>query len=118
MIAVDHGALKGAAAADSAIVHVREDAFLFRPEPGRSFDWLFCDMVEAPSRILSQLEKWVTSGWCRRFVVNLKTGHVDPIPIVTALKSTDHPLRAACSRLVCRELYHDREEVTVMGECG
>lgn len=115
VVAVDHGALKGTAAEHPDIVYANGDAFLFRPERGERFDWLLCDMVESPTRVLAQIEKWVINRWCRWFVVNLKCGRADPVAMVESLYDTSGPVRKHCDRLFCRELFHDRDEITMVG---
>jgi 23S rRNA (cytidine2498-2'-O)-methyltransferase len=115
VVAVDNGAMKGAAAEHPEVEHLTADGFVFRPDRGKRFGWLFCDMVEDPHRVLALVEKWVSSAWCEKFIVNLKMGRAEAVPMVSTLKPPDHPLRRMCRTLVCRELYHDRDEVTLMG---
>ncbi len=114
VIAVDNGPLKKGAAEDPRITHVREDAFGYCPGAGGA-DWLLCDIVDEPRRVLELVHRWVESGWCRYFVVNVKTGRADASAVVLELMAPGGALRARCSRFYCRELYHDREEITVAG---
>lgn len=107
--AVDNGPMK-AGGLHPGITHKEEDAFKF--EPPVPVDWLFCDMVEDPERILALLERWLDAGWCRRFVVNLKFGRTDPVALLRRAES----LRRRCAVLRLRHLYHDREEFTAVGE--
>ncbi len=107
--AVDNGPLK-AGGLHPGITHLTEDAFKFAPP--KPVDWLFCDMVEDPERIADLVERWLKNGWCRRFVVNLKFGRVDPLPL---LRRADR-LRPSCATLKVRHLFHDREEFTLVGE--
>lgn len=117
VVAVDNGPLKGGALDHPNIEHRREDAFRFRPT-GRPFDWLFCDLVEEPHHVLRDIvTPWLSHPWCRRFVVNLKFGRVDPIALLRELQAPGSPF-AAPSGAHIRHLYHDREEFTVVGECG
>lgn len=109
VIAVDNGPLK-AGAVHPEIRHAEEDAFKFAP--GAPVDWLFCDMVEDPDRVLGIVERWTERGWCRRFVVNLKFGRLDPIALARRLE----PLRARFASSRLRHLYHDREELTLVAE--
>ncbi|MBP6508881.1 MAG: rRNA methyltransferase [Opitutaceae bacterium] len=119
VIAVDNGPLKGGALNHPLITHRLEDAFHFAPEAGRSFDWLFCDLVEEPHHVLKQIvEPWLTRGWCRRFVVNLKFGRVDAVALLQELRAPDSVLRRAAPGVRIRHLYHDREEFTLVGEVG
>lgn len=116
VVAVDNGPLKGGAADQARIEHRCEDAFTFRPPPGRRFDWLFCDMIENPYRILELLETWVDNGWCRRFVVNLKFGHHDPVALLERLRNPRGALLRHGVRVKARQLHHDREEITLVGD--
>jgi 23S rRNA (cytidine2498-2'-O)-methyltransferase len=114
VFAVDNGPLKGGALDHPQIEHRREDAFRFSPEAANlpRFDWLFCDMLEEPHHVLRDIvEPWLARQWCRRFVVNLKFGRVDPIALLRELAAGGSP-RAASSKI--RHLYHDREEFTVV----
>ncbi len=113
--AVDNGPLKGAVGSMRNVRHLKEDAFVFKPHKNQTYDWLFCDIVDTSSRSLALVEKWAASHWCNAFIVNLKIGRTDPIPIIESLKDDTHPLRGKCSQFVCTELYHDREEVTIAG---
>lgn len=112
--AVDNGPLKGAAAAHPSIRHLRQDGFRYRPQ--RPVDWLVCDMVEQPQRVTTLMIEWLVGGLARHAVFNLK------LPMkkrVTALYAALGTLRMALNargihyRLEAKQLYHDREEVTV-----
>jgi 23S rRNA (cytidine2498-2'-O)-methyltransferase len=116
VVAVDNGPLKGGALGHPLIAHRREDAFGFRPEPGRRFDWLFCDLVEEPHHVLQDLlAPWLRGRWCRRFVVNLKFGRTDPVALLGELRAPASPLAAPAAAHRIRHLFHDREELTVVG---
>jgi 23S rRNA (cytidine2498-2'-O)-methyltransferase len=117
VIAIDNGPLKGGALDHPHIEHRREDAFKFTPEPETRFDWLLCDLVEEPHHVIQQIvEPWLTRRWCRRFVVNLKFGRVDAIALLRELRAllSASGLRASGTRI--RHLYHDREELTLVGD--
>ena len=116
VLAVDNGPLKGGALGHPRIDHRREDAFGFRPAPGGSFDWLFCDLVEEPHHVLRNLaEPWLGRGWCRRFVINLKFGRTDPVALLQELRAADSPFARYAAGCRIRHLFHDREEFTVVG---
>jgi len=108
VLAIDNGPLKAGAADNPLIEHRMEDAFKCEA----SADWLFCDMVEDPDRVLGLLEGWLARGGCRRFVVNLKFGRHDPLPLLRRARS----LKDRCELLLARHLYHDREELTLVGD--
>ncbi|HLP99401.1 MAG TPA: 23S rRNA (cytidine(2498)-2'-O)-methyltransferase RlmM [Sideroxyarcus sp.] len=112
--AVDNGPLKGAAAGHPNIKHLRQDGFRFRPQ--RPVDWLVCDMVEQPQRVAALMIEWFTGGLTQRAIFNLK------LPMkkrVAALQEALNGMRTALNskgishRLEAKQLYHDREEVTV-----
>jgi 23S rRNA (cytidine2498-2'-O)-methyltransferase len=114
VVALDNGPLKGGALDHPLIEHRREDAFRFAPAEGQVFDWLFCDLVEEPHHVLRNLiQPWLSRGWCRRFVVNLKFGRADPLALLRELRAADSPFGSNKFRI--RHLYHDREEFTVVG---
>ncbi len=115
VVAVDNGPLKGGALGHPLIDHRNDDAFGFSPGKDAVFDWLFCDLLEDPHKVIRSIVRpWVEGRWCRRFVVNLKFGRVDPIALLAELRAPDSPLaRAADIRII--HLYHDREELTVTG---
>ncbi len=116
VIAVDNGPLKGGALGHPRIEHRREDAFRFAPAEGTRFDWLFCDLVEEPHHVVQHLvAPWLARGWCRRFVVNLKFGRVDPVALLRELGAETSPWSRYAPGAIVRHLYHDREEFTVVG---
>jgi 23S rRNA (cytidine2498-2'-O)-methyltransferase len=119
VVAIDNGPLKGGALNHPLIEHRREDAFRFSPEEGRGFEWLFCDMVEEPHHVLQHIVgPWLERRWCRSFVINFKFGRVDPVGLLRELRAETSPFVRARTRFTIRQLYHDREEFTVVGECA
>jgi len=119
VVAVDNGPLKGGARDHPLVTARAEDAFRFQPEPGRRFDWLFCDLVEEPHHVLRDLvTPWLARRWCRRFVINLKFGRTDPVALLAELRAPASPLVAHAASCRLRHLYHDREEFTAVGTVG
>jgi 23S rRNA (cytidine2498-2'-O)-methyltransferase len=117
VVAVDNGPLKGGALGHSQIEHRCEDAFKFKPLDGEVFDWLYCDLLEEPHQVLNHIvEPWLAQRWCRRFVINLKFGHVDAMALLAELRAPGSPFVAHAESFRVRHLYHDREEFTVVGE--
>ena len=115
VIAVDNGPLKGMAAEHPAIRHLRQDGFRYRPQ--RPVDWVVCDMVEQPQRVAALMADWIASGASTRAIFNLK------LPMkkrAAALASAMNIVRDTLDaigmryRLQAKQLYHDREEVTVL----
>jgi 23S rRNA (cytidine2498-2'-O)-methyltransferase len=115
VIAVDNGLLKEGALENPLIRHVQEDAFTYEPSVS-PVDWLFCDMVEDPQRIIALVRTWLKRKWCRYLIVNLKFGRTDPLALLDRLNDKEQGIASFCTTLATRHLYHDREELTVMGE--
>ncbi len=111
VIAVDNGPMDRALLDSGLVEHRREDGFRFRP--ARPVDWLVCDMVEQPRRIAALMAAWLSERCCRHALFNLKLPmkkRLDEVRLCLALIRDTVPgieLRA-------RQLYHDREEITVL----
>jgi len=116
VVAVDNGPLKAGALDNPLITHIEQDAFRFDPTASAAtgnapVNWLFCDLVENPRRVLDAIVvPWLERRWCRRFIVNLKFGRV------ADLMDLLRDVRARVPAVRVRHLYHDREEITLMGE--
>ena len=116
VVAVDNGPLKGGALGNPLVDHRHDDAFGFSPGREAVFDWLFSDMLEDPHKVVQSIVRpWLEGGWCRRFVVNLKFGRVDPIALLADLRSATSPFSVHGAGVRIVHLYHDREELTVTG---
>ncbi len=112
--AVDNGPMAAGLMGSGLVEHQREDGFSYRPE--RPVSWLVCDMVDKPARVAARMAHWLVMGWCERAVFNLK------LPMKQRYRAVGENLamiRAQLvaagldARLVARQLYHDREEITV-----
>ena len=112
--AVDNGPLKGVLVKHPLVQHLRQGGFKYAP--GKKVDWLVCDMVEQPSRVARLIEEWFVAGLTKHAIFNLK------LPMKQRVAALDAALNGIRSRLDneginCRmqakQLYHDREEVTV-----
>ena len=112
--AIDNGPLAETALATGLIRHQRADGFTWQPP--QPLDWMVCDMVEQPRRVAARMAEWFAQGWCRRAVFNLK------LP----MKKRHAEVQANLADFVAhcdaagvpvewraRQLYHDREEITV-----
>ena len=114
IIAVDNGPLKGAAAEHPAIKHLKQDGFRYRPQ--RPVDWVVCDMVEQPQRVAALLAEWIASGNSTRAIFNLKLPMKKRVAALAAALTIVRGMLDAKGfryRLEAKQLYHDREEVTV-----
>lgn len=112
--AIDNGPMDKTLMATGQVDHLREDGFIW--EPPNRLDWLVCDIVDKPIRVVEMIERWLTRRWCREAVFNLK------LPMKQRWQEVERCLTHLDQRLNdarvpaeirCRHLYHDREEVTV-----
>jgi 23S rRNA (cytidine2498-2'-O)-methyltransferase len=112
--AVDNGPMKGVLASHPLVQHLKQDGFKYAPR--KAVDWLVCDMVEKPSKVALLIGEWFAAGWCKHAIFNLKL----PMKLrVAALDSALGGIRKRLDeeginyRMMAKQLYHDREEVTV-----
>lgn len=112
--AVDNGPMKGLLAKHPLVEHLRQDGFKFAPR--KAVDWLICDMVEKPAKVADLMAAWFVAGWCKHAIFNLK------LPMKQRLGALDSALGSICQkldeegvnyRMTAKQLYHDREEITV-----
>lgn len=110
VIAVDPARLMPELASNPRVRHVQESAFAFAPE--EPVDWLFCDMAWRPLEVAQLLAKWGRRGWASHLVANIKLPMKDKNPILLRVR---HTLTedGGWKGLTVRQLYHDRDEVTV-----
>lgn len=110
--AVDNGPLQRQLLGSGRVEHLHADGFRWRPE--QPLDWMVCDMVEQPRRVAARMAEWFREGWCRQAVFNLK------LPMKKRWLETRLCLdlfSAGAGRplaIRARQLYHDREEITVV----
>ena len=109
--AVDNGPLKEPVAGHPQVEHLRADGF--RWQPARPLDWMVCDMVEQPRRVAERMAQWFREGWCRNAVFNLKLPMKkrwdETVLCLDLFRQQAGELKA----LRAKQLYHDREEITV-----
>jgi len=112
--AVDNGPMKGVLEKHPLVQHLKQDGFKYVPR--KAVDWLVCDMVEQPSKVAKLIEEWFAAGLCKHAIFNLK------LPMKQRVTALDSALNGILSRLdneginyrmLAKQLYHDREEVTV-----
>jgi 23S rRNA (cytidine2498-2'-O)-methyltransferase len=114
VVAVDNGPLKGVVAEHPSVKHLRQDGFRYRPK--NPVDWLVCDMIEQPGRVATLVTEWIASGATSRAIFNLKLPMKKRVEaLAEALKGVREVLdkKGFKYRLQAKQLYHDREEVTV-----
>lgn len=112
--AVDNGPMKGVLAKHPLVEHLKQDGFKYVPR--KAVDWMVCDMVEKPSKVAALIGDWFVAGYCKHAIFNLK------LPMKQRLVALDSALGGIRKqldeeginfRMTAKQLYHDREEVTV-----
>ena len=117
--AIDNGPMAPSLMETGLVTHQREDGFRYRPP--RPVDWLVCDMVEQPRRVAARMAEWLAGGWCRYAIFNLKLPMKKRHEEVRLCLDLLAERCASAGRrldLRSRQLYHDREEVTVFARCA
>lgn len=104
VVSVDKAPLAAGIADLPGIEHRPESAFALDPLALGRFDWLFCDVVCYPARLLSLIERWLAAGTCRNLLCTVKFQG-----------PTDHDIArrfAAIPGGELRHLHHNRHELT------
>ena len=110
VIAIDPGTMK-IEGPPRKYTHLKENAFSFVPP--ETVDWLLCDMAYRPREVGQMLAKWGRRGWARQLVANIKLPMKRKAAMLQDVLATLK--NAGWQGLRARQLYHDREEVTVYG---
>jgi 23S rRNA (cytidine2498-2'-O)-methyltransferase len=111
--AIDNGPMAESLMDTGLVKHLMTDGFTYKPKP--SVDWMVCDIVEKPARNAALLETWLGEGLCREAVVNLKLPMKQRYAEVRRLLdriAEGFKSRGIKVAIGCKQLYHDREEVT------
>jgi 23S rRNA (cytidine2498-2'-O)-methyltransferase len=109
--AIDNGPLRQHVLDTGLVQHLRADGFSWQPP--HPLDWMVCDMVEQPRRVAERMATWLREGWCRHAIFNLK------LPMKKRWQETELCLAQFAEQagrplsIRARQLYHDREEITV-----
>nr|WP_236673401.1 23S rRNA (cytidine(2498)-2'-O)-methyltransferase RlmM [Comamonas sp. JC664] len=110
VVAVDPARLMPELTGHARVKHVQESAFSYAPD--EPVDWLFCDMAWRPLEVAQLLAKWGRRGWAQHLVANIKLPMKDKNPILLRVRHT-LTQEGGWEGLTVRQLYHDRDEVTV-----
>ncbi len=111
VVAVDNGRIDARLLASGKVEHRREDGFRFRAK--KPVDWLVCDMVEQPSRVVALMVEWLSQGRCRGAIFNLKLPMKKRHAAWIEARKELLTLSKRGMRITAKQLYHDREEITV-----
>ncbi len=106
VVAVDRAPLDAAVRAMAGVVERRESAYGIDPLSEGDVDWVFCDVIAYPARVLGIVRRWIDSGRVRRIVCTVKFQG-----------TTDHDSAGAFAgiaggRLV--HLFHNKHELTFL----
>ncbi len=110
VIAVDPAKLRPDILAKKGVRHLQESAFTYAPD--EPIDWLFCDMAWRPLEAAALLAKWGRKRWARMIVANIKLPMKKKAEIlarVRAILETEGEWKG----LRFKQLYHDRDEITL-----
>lgn len=111
VIAVDPARLAPAVARHRNLTHLKASAFEYEPE--ETADWVFCDMAWRPLEVAAMLARWGRRRHARFLVVNIKLPMKKKVEYIARVKDI---LETGNWRdLRVRQLYHDRDEVTLAG---
>ena len=108
---IDNGPLRQHVLDSGLVEHLRADGFNWQPQ--QPLDWMVCDMVEQPRRVAERMATWFREGWCKHAVFNLKLPmkkRWDETRLCLDLFAEQSEKRVM---LRAKQLYHDREEITV-----
>ncbi len=114
VVAIDNGAMADVVMASGLVTHKRLDGYRYCPD--EPVDWMVCDIVESPMRTTELAAHWFSQAWCKRAIFNLK------LPMKKRWQELSRCLNLIRARLDeagvrhtlrAKQLYHDREEVTV-----
>ncbi|KEZ67064.1 23S rRNA methyltransferase, partial [Pseudomonas amygdali pv. tabaci str. ATCC 11528] len=111
--AIDNGPMAESLMDTGLVQHLMADGFTYKPR--HPVDWMVCDIVEKPARNAALLETWLGEGLCREAVVNLKLPMKQRYAEVRRLLDRieeGFQARGVRVSIGCKQLYHDREEVT------
>lgn len=111
--AIDNANIDKSLTNTGLVEHIKTDAFSYIPK--KKVNILICDIVDRPIKIANLIGEWLQKGYCELVIANLKLPMKNPYPelvkylniIRTKGKLND------TDTLWCKQLYHDRSEVTV-----
>lgn len=113
--AIDNGPIAQSLMDSGQVTWLREDGFKFSPKHSNVW-WMVCDIAEKPAKVAALIARWLVNGWCRETIFNLKLPMKKRYQEV--VKNLDYlrqqlEQHGVNGQIQARQLYHDREEVTV-----
>jgi 23S rRNA (cytidine2498-2'-O)-methyltransferase len=83
--------------------------------PNKPVDWLVCDVITSPENTFALLSKWINEKKCRYFCVTVKFKGVPAFDVLDSLVTF---LSLHTAWFDGKQLTHNKNEVTVVGECS
>jgi 23S rRNA (cytidine2498-2'-O)-methyltransferase len=116
--AIDNGPMQTQLMQSGMVEHLQTDAFTYAPK--KKVDWLICDMAERPLHVSRLIARWFTSKQCSNAIFNLKLPMKKRLVSVQECIALLHLQLSEANiehRIMAKQLYHDREEITVCILC-
>jgi 23S rRNA (cytidine2498-2'-O)-methyltransferase len=110
VIAVDRSPLRADLMKHPNLSFVRRDAFRFAPQA--PVDWLLCDVIAFPERIMGLVKRWLTERWCRKLCATIKFRGRDEYALLEPFKMM---LDESGAEFQLRRLNSNKNEVTAIG---
>jgi 23S rRNA (cytidine2498-2'-O)-methyltransferase len=104
VISVDRAPLDERILSLPNVTFVKHDAFTLKPKDIGPVDWLFCDVICYPPRLLTWIEKWLEEGLCKNFICTIKMQGKPDMQTVRRFASIEN------SNVT--HLYHNKHELT------
>ncbi len=114
--AVDNGPMKirNLEKLPGRLIHVKADGLLYEPESNMpKADWLISDMLVSTGKNFALIKNWLGGRRARKFIINIKLPQVEPWPVVKSMEEWLDSKPFVKYNL--RQLYHDRQEITLFG---
>jgi 23S rRNA (cytidine2498-2'-O)-methyltransferase len=109
VIAVDPARMDPKLMQNPRLHHVQGSAFEYHPD--EPVDWLFCDMAWRPLEVAQMLGRWARRRQTRLLVANFKLPMKRKVEMVQRLRQV--LAASGFTSIRTRQLYHDREEITL-----
>jgi 23S rRNA (cytidine2498-2'-O)-methyltransferase len=114
VIAVDPAKLRPDLLNRRGLTYVGLSAFEYTPED--PVDWLFCDMAWRPVEVARMLARWGRNKLTTMLVANFKLPMKRKAETVAEIRTVLE--RGGFAAVRTRQLYHDRDEITVTARVG
>lgn len=72
VVAIDRSELADSLMQNPKVQFIPHDAFTITPQKLGRFDWICCDVICYPPRLLDWIHTWLASGLCENFICTIK----------------------------------------------